>query len=203
MLKTLKRDWWKLLLIVLVCGGIPILTGEKMLGLYTQNILGKLSEIQMYVITGVILLVISFLDIFLNQILPACIHEQRNLWNIAWKYLVLRILCEIILAIAPIILPLQEVKFLFTAVMLVYSIIFYTLFLGFLCAAANSTGLLVGIKNLFTQYLLKYICILLIVIIVQKATRFIQIDFIHSVLFSIIQIAIVYICLPLFKKQAN
>ncbi len=202
MLKTLKRDWWKLLLIVLVCGGIGILTGENMMRIYTQNILEKLSEIQMYVITGVILLVIAFLNIFLTQILPACIHEQRNLWNIAWKYLVLVLLCEVLLGISPLIF--QEANLLFTAVMLVYSLIIYTLFLGFLCAAAKKTGLLAGIKTLFTQHLLKYICIFLVVIIVQKAiSLFIQIDFLYSILSAIIQIAVVYICLPLFKKRAK
>ena len=62
MLKTLKRDWWKLLLIVLVCGGIGILTGDNMIRLYTHNVLEKLSEIQMYIVSGILLLILGFLD---------------------------------------------------------------------------------------------------------------------------------------------
>lgn len=204
MLKTLQRDWWKLLLIVLVCGGISILTGANMMIIFAQNILEKLSEIQMYIVMGIILLILGFLNILLTQVLPACIHEQKNLWNIAWRYLVLRILCEVILTILPFILPLQEVRPLFTAIMLVYFIIVSTLFLGFLCAAANSTGLFAGIKTLFTKYFLKYICILLIVWLIQRLPALlIQVDFILGVLSSIIQIAIVYICLPLFKEPAK
>ena len=96
MLETLKRDWWKLLLIVLVCGGIGVV--ENILKIYPQTKLGNLSEIQIFVISSVVLIVIAFLDILLKQILPAFIHEQKNLWNIAWKYFSLRILCEVILS---------------------------------------------------------------------------------------------------------
>lgn len=201
MLKTLKRDWWKLLLIVLIYIGIGLLTSENVLKIYAQNILEKMSKTQMYIVSGILLLVLEFFSVFLNQILPASIHEQKNLWNIAWKYLVVVFLGELLLGLTIFILP--DVKFLFKAVMLLYSIIIYTVFLGFLCAAAKNTGLFAGIKNLFTQYLLKYICILLIAIIVLKAIAFIPIYLIHSVLYTITQIAIVYICLPLFKKQAK
>lgn len=215
MLKTLQRDWWKLLLIVLVCGGLSILTNESTIILYVQSILEKLSVTQMYVITGLILIVISIFNILFQHILPACIHEQKNLWNIGWKYLALRILCEIILAIVPIVLPfLHEVRPLFIAVMLVYFIIISTLLLGFLCAAANSTGLLTGIKTLITKYLLKYVCILLIFWLIQKIptllmgvdfmrTSMTKVTFIYGIISAIIQIAIVYICLPLFKEPAK
>ena len=202
MLKTLKRDWWKLLLIVLVCAGLGMLTGETMMRIYVQNVLDKLSEIQMYIVSVILILLLGFLSAFLNQILPACIHEQKNLWNITWKYLVLALLCNVLLGMMPFILP--DVKILFTIFMLVSSIIFHTLFLGFLCAVSKNTGLLVGIKNLFTKYLLKYICIILILVALSKIiSAFISIDLINSVLSAIIQIAIVYVCIPLFKKQAK
>ncbi len=204
MLQTLKRDWWKLLLIVLVYGGLSILTRENIMKLYSQPISNEFSGKLIVIITIITLFLLPFLKILLVRVLPAFIHEQKNLWNIAWKFLVLRILCEVIVTILFAILPVYEVRPLFIAVMLVFFIVVSTLFLGFLCAAANSTGLIAGIKTLFTKYFLKYVCILVIVWLIQKLPALlIEVDYIRGVLIAIIQIAIVYICLPLFKEPAK
>ena len=206
MLKTLKRDWWKLLLIILVCGGIEKLKVLHAGYMLITLLLEKPSNIQMFFLTTFIPFVLATLQLLLQQVLPVFIHEQKSLWNIAWKYLVLIMLCEVILTILPFVLPLQVqvIRSLFTAVMLVFSIITYTLFLGFLCAVANATGLLAGIQTLITKYFLKYICILVIVKIIQKIIQLgVKEDLIFVAISALIQIAVVYICLPLFKKQAK
>lgn len=188
MLKVLKRDGWKLLVVLLLAGCLDMLSDASFLrGLWVG------------IYSGVVLLALfAFLTYFLQQVLPACIHEQKKLWNIAWKYLALRVLCEVLLFV------LTSAEVSYALLKWPYFIIVQTLFLGFVCAAANATGLWVGIKTLVTKHVLKWVGFLVAIkLLIVAGGVLLGMGFVHSVWLAAVNVAVVYTGLVLLKQKAN
>ena len=177
MLKTLQRDALKLVGIVLVSGGLFILAEQFLRVLVVVFALGVMNWL-------------------LTIVLPACINEQKKLWNIGLKYVGLRLACEVLLFILTVNgLPYSWLKWPFF-------VLGGTLFLGFLCAAAQGTGLWNGIKILLSKHLLKWLCVLVFIKLALWLGTFLSDRaFVQGMWGALTNIFIVYSCLPWFRNK--
>ena len=181
MLTTLKRDWWKLLIVILAY----YIFSTQILKIIAKIYSGP--RIWIVLCTGAI-------GVFISDILPTFIHEQKQLWSIAWKYLVSYVLLGMLYFMA----TSKTSITMMTWIKYMDIVVGQSLFLGFLCAVANTTGLWEGIKTLFTKYLKILICVSVILSFIDWLT----IRTVYKLnIWAVINIAIIYICLPLFKKQ--
>ena len=211
MLKTLKRDCWKLTIILLLCsvlgvlGNIDIL--RKIISILPESIVNTIhisSGVLFHVdLLAFITITLTFLYEILSQILPTCVHEQKKLWYIAWKYFVLKFLCFALFLILTSLYIKMTPKISFTIYLIIWSrfVIMSTLFLGFLSSAANTIGLWAGIKNLLTRHFVEWICVLILFLWLGSLLSG-EIAFLSTILTIITNMTVVYICLPLLKRNA-
>lgn len=202
---TLRRDWWKLTIIVLFLTGIDILQQFQISKLaegdYSSEAAHKLIMVMSFV-SGI-------LSYLLLGVLPAFIREQKKLWSVAWQYIALRVLCEVLL----IVLIPEMTRTIYNYIKWPYSAVVFSLLFGFLCAVANETNLLTGIKNLFT----KHLQVLIGAFLSYKLAIWFFITLPYKILFSsnipdtaiyishaitnILLLILIYTCLPLLKEK--
>ena len=181
MLTTLKRDWWKLIGVLVLGGGVVVLT--------------ELWTAKGWAIAVFALVILNYV---VTQLLPTFIHEQKALWGLGCKYLVWLFVCEALL------FALTEANISYALLKWPFFIVINTLFLGFLCAAANNTGFWAGIKILLSKHLLKwFIALIIIKLALLLGSLWAGIDFANGMWTTAIDIVVVYICLPLFKQKAK
>ena len=180
MIQTLQRDSWKLI-------GLMLLSG----GLYVLNIMALTSRLM------TVVLLLGIVNWFLTRILPACFYERKNLWNIAWKYLAWRLLLELLVEL------LTKAGVPYGSIRYPAMIVGEAIFLGFLCAAANATGLWSGIKTLMRKHFIKYVIIFVFMLLYTRLGLLLVKNnvFVLGVWGAFINILVVYMCLPLFKNK--
>ena len=180
MLRTIKRDGWKVLVLLLLGGCLDVLS----------MVVAKYF---------VLLLLMGALGYLIQQILPTCLHERKTFWNIGWKYIVWRLLVEMVILVV-----LINAGVSYALLKWPFFIIANTLFLGFLCAAGNNTGLWRGIKTLITKYTLRWLCALVVIKLALWVGAFLPaITFVNGMWITLVNVLVVYGCLPLFKSQAK
>ena len=137
MLQTLKRDWWKLGIILLLVIGLDILNYPVIASIWGQ----LYSTASTRIILVLIISAVAALSCLIENVLPTFIHERKTLWNLAWKYIALRVLFEIFYFIVNLSISTETALAISTWIKWSSLLLAISLLLGFLCAAANEMGL--------------------------------------------------------------
>jgi len=201
---TLRRDWWKLTIIVFILIGIDVFQ-EFQIAKLTEGGYSSATAHKLIMAMSFIFGVVGYL---LLSVLPAFIREQKKFWSVAWQYIALRMLCEVLL----IVLIPEMTREIYNYIKWPYSAVIFSLLLGFLCAVANETTLLTGIKNLFTKHLnvligafLSYKLIWVILTLPYKILFSSNISdtavYISHAINNILLLILIYTCLPLLKEK--
>ena len=211
MLQTLKRDWWKLFIILLVGFGVNLLDYPTIK--FFMDSVPKSYQNLMITLLG---LITAILTRFIEVVLPAFVHEQKKLWSLAGQYIAATLLLEIPYILVTFIGSPETMKTVYTGLKWPYAFVAFVLMLSFLCAAVKGTNLITGIKTLFTEHLKILIGAFLSYRLARwliLAVTFKVLSLAHVnedvtmntayVIKTIIVIILIYACLHLLKKKAQ
>ena len=143
-------------------------------------------------------LALAILTYWVQECLPVRIYAGKKQGTLAWKFITARLVCE---------LALFFLAFVYYAwwVGKIYFVVTQILLWGFVCAAANATGLWKGIQTVCTRYILWLVCaavgIWVLRYVGQKIFVFPGGAFVQGFWMAAVFIAAIYVVMPRLSVQ--